>query len=165
MRVPPVAESITEGTPNQFNKQVGDFIELDEELATIETDKVDVSVNATQSGVIKQLLVGEGDVVTVDQEIAEIEAGEQVTTQSEKSKEPSSRAEDQPKPRQEPTSTVQAPAQEAEKPLKGEESPKQAPATTPSTPPAAGQPQAWGFRPSRAEEKASFWGKLPRINN
>src|SRR4051812_17926272 len=88
VRVPPMAESITEGTLNQFNKLVGDFIELDEELATIETDKIDVSVNAPQSGVIKQLLVGEGDVVTVDQEIAEIEAGEQVTTQSEKSKDP-----------------------------------------------------------------------------
>jgi 2-oxoglutarate dehydrogenase E2 component (dihydrolipoamide succinyltransferase) len=159
-----MAESITEGTINQFNKQVGDFIELDEELATIETDKIDVSVNAPQSGVIKQLLVGEGDVVTVDQEIAEIEAGKQVTTQSEKSKEPASRAEDRRKPEQEPTS-MQAPAQEAKKPPKREESPKQAPTTTPSTPPAAGQPQTWGFRPSRAEEKASFWGKLPRINN
>jgi 2-oxoglutarate dehydrogenase E2 component (dihydrolipoamide succinyltransferase) len=160
-----MAESITEGTLNQFNKLVGDFIELDEELATIETDKIDVSVNAPQSGVIKQLLVGEGDVVTVDQEIAEIEAGEQVTTQSEKSKDPASRVQDKPKSEQQPTSTVPAPAHEGEKPSKHEESPKQAPATTPITPPAAGQPQAWGFRPSRAEEKASFWGNLPRINN
>jgi 2-oxoglutarate dehydrogenase E2 component (dihydrolipoamide succinyltransferase) len=153
-----MAESITEGTLNQFNKLVGDFVELDEELATIETDKIDVSVNAPQSGVIKQFLVGEGDVVTVDQEIAEIEAGEQVTTKSEKSKEPALRVQDKSKSEQQPTSTGPAPAHEGEKPSKHEESPKQAPATTPITPPAAGQPQAWGFRPSRAEEKASFWG-------
>ena len=60
VRVPPMAGSIA-GTQNQFNKQVDDFIELDGELATIETDKGDVSVNAPQSGVIKQLLVREGE--------------------------------------------------------------------------------------------------------
>lgn len=35
-----MAESITEGTLKQWNKQVGDFVEQDEEIATIETDKV-----------------------------------------------------------------------------------------------------------------------------
>lgn len=35
-----MAESITEGTLKQWNKQVGDYVELDEEIATIETDKV-----------------------------------------------------------------------------------------------------------------------------
>lgn len=73
VRVPPMAESITEGTITQFGKQPGDFIEQDEEIATIETDKIDVSVNASHSGVIQKLLVGEGDTVTVDQDIAEIQ--------------------------------------------------------------------------------------------
>ncbi|CAG8181303.1 unnamed protein product [Penicillium olsonii] len=76
VRVPPMAESITEGTLSQFSKSIGDFIEMDEEFATIETDKIDVSVNATQSGIIQQLLVAEGDVVTVDQAIAEIQPGD-----------------------------------------------------------------------------------------
>jgi 2-oxoglutarate dehydrogenase E2 component (dihydrolipoamide succinyltransferase) len=35
-----MAESITEGTLKQFSKQVGDYVERDEEIATIETDKV-----------------------------------------------------------------------------------------------------------------------------
>lgn len=73
VRVPTMAESITEGTSTQFSRQVGDFIEQDDELATIETDKIDVSVNAPHSGVIQKLLVGEGDTVTVDQAIAEIQ--------------------------------------------------------------------------------------------
>ncbi len=34
------AESITEGTLKQWSKQVGDFVSQDEEIATIETDKV-----------------------------------------------------------------------------------------------------------------------------
>lgn len=71
-----MAESITEGTLGQFNKAVGDFIEVDEELASIETDKIDVSVNAPRGGVITRLLVAEGDAVVVDQEIAEIGPGD-----------------------------------------------------------------------------------------
>lgn len=40
VKVPQMAESITEGTLKQFSKQVGDYVEADEEIATIETDKV-----------------------------------------------------------------------------------------------------------------------------
>jgi 2-oxoglutarate dehydrogenase E2 component (dihydrolipoamide succinyltransferase) len=39
VKVPQMAESITEGTLKQFSKQVGDYVEADEEIATIETDK------------------------------------------------------------------------------------------------------------------------------
>jgi hypothetical protein len=35
-----MAESITEGTLKQWNKKKGDFVNADEEVATIETDKV-----------------------------------------------------------------------------------------------------------------------------
>jgi 2-oxoglutarate dehydrogenase E2 component (dihydrolipoamide succinyltransferase) len=72
-----MAESITEGTLKQFNKKVGDFVERDEELATIETDKVDVSVNAPEAGTIKELLVNEEDTVEVGQDLAKIEPGSQ----------------------------------------------------------------------------------------
>lgn len=40
VKVPQMAESISEGTLKQWSKQVGDYVELDEEIATIETDKV-----------------------------------------------------------------------------------------------------------------------------
>jgi 2-oxoglutarate dehydrogenase E2 component (dihydrolipoamide succinyltransferase) len=40
VKVPEMAESISEGTLKQFSKKVGDFVERDEEIATIETDKV-----------------------------------------------------------------------------------------------------------------------------
>ena len=40
VKVPQMAESISEGTLKQWSKQIGDFVELDEEIATIETDKV-----------------------------------------------------------------------------------------------------------------------------
>jgi len=40
VKVPAMAESISEGTLKQWNKQIGDYVEQDEEIATIETDKV-----------------------------------------------------------------------------------------------------------------------------
>ncbi|KAJ5690728.1 hypothetical protein N7462_005120 [Penicillium macrosclerotiorum] len=75
VRVPIMAESITEGTLTQFTKKAGEPIKQDEEIAIIETDKIDVSVNAPYAGVIQHLLVAEGDTVTVDQAIAELVPG------------------------------------------------------------------------------------------
>ncbi|CAG8894792.1 unnamed protein product [Penicillium nalgiovense] len=75
IKVPSMAESITEGTLKQFSKQVGDFVERDEEIATIETDKIDVSVNAPESGTIKEFLVSEEDTVTVGQDLVKLEPG------------------------------------------------------------------------------------------
>lgn len=40
VKVPQMAESITEGTLKSWSKQVGDTVAVDEEVATIETDKV-----------------------------------------------------------------------------------------------------------------------------
>lgn len=59
----------------QFSKQVGDYVEQDEEIATIETDKIDVSVNAPEAGTIKEWLVNEEDTVTVGQDLVNIDVG------------------------------------------------------------------------------------------
>ncbi|KAJ9111104.1 hypothetical protein QFC19_001303 [Naganishia cerealis] len=76
VKVPQMAESITEGTLKQWSKQVGDFVNQDEEIATIETDKIDVSVNAPMSGKIVELLANEDDTVQVGQDLLKIEPGE-----------------------------------------------------------------------------------------
>ncbi|KAF9269626.1 dihydrolipoamide succinyltransferase [Marasmius fiardii PR-910] len=76
VKVPQMAESITEGTLKSWSKQVGDSVAADEEVATIETDKIDVSVNAPKSGVIKELLAKEEDTVTVGQDLFVLEEGE-----------------------------------------------------------------------------------------
>lgn len=76
VKVPDMAESITEGTLAAFNKEVGDFVNLDETIATIETDKIDVEVNAPVSGTITKFLVDVEATVEVGQEIAEIEEGD-----------------------------------------------------------------------------------------
>lgn len=70
-----MAESISEGTLSQLLKKVGERVEADEELATIETDKIDVSVNAPEAGIVAQVFVQEGDVVTVGQDLVQLETG------------------------------------------------------------------------------------------
>lgn len=79
-----MAESISEGTLKQFSKQVGDYVELDEEIATIETDKIDVAVNAPAAGTIKEFLANEEDTVTVGQDLVKLELGGEPGQKAEK---------------------------------------------------------------------------------
>ncbi|VDB93802.1 unnamed protein product [Peniophora sp. CBMAI 1063] len=76
VKVPDMAESITEGTLKTWSKQIGDTVEADEEIATIETDKIDVSVNAPKAGKIVEFLANEEDTVRVGQDLFRIEYGE-----------------------------------------------------------------------------------------
>ncbi|KAI9654906.1 MAG: 2-oxoglutarate dehydrogenase complex E2 component [Alyxoria varia] len=85
-----MAESISEGTLKQFSKSVGDFVEQDEEIATIETDKIDVAVNAPEAGTIKELLAKEEDTVTVGQDLVKLEPGGAPAESSEQGEKPSS---------------------------------------------------------------------------
>nr|POF15283.1 putative dihydrolipoyllysine-residue succinyltransferase component [Quercus suber] len=95
VKVPEMAESISEGTLKQFSKKPGDYVELDEEIATIETDKIDVAVNAPAAGTIKEFLAKEEDTVTVGQDLVKLELGGSPGQSSEKAKdEPKSPATD-----------------------------------------------------------------------
>lgn len=145
VKVPQMAESITEGTLKQWNKKVGDYVELDEEIATIETDKIDVAVNAPEAGVLKELLANEEDTVTVDQEIAKIEAGAAPEGgeggKSEEAKEPpkekasteSAPSEGESKPEPKPEESKPEPTPESSKPQPPPE-PKKESAPKPSQP-------------------------------
>ncbi|BGP07761.1 2-oxoglutarate dehydrogenase E2 component (dihydrolipoamide succinyltransferase) [Rhodotorula toruloides NP11] len=73
VKVPSMAESITEGTLKQWLKQKGDYVEADEEVATIETDKIDVAVNAPKAGVLTELLANEEDTVAVGQDLFKLD--------------------------------------------------------------------------------------------
>ncbi len=68
-----MGESVTQGSIVAWRKQVGDFIAEGDPLVEVTTDKVDVEVPATVSGVVKQLLAAEGDTVSVGAALAEID--------------------------------------------------------------------------------------------
>ena len=72
---PAAGESVTEGTILEWHVKVGDFIKLDATIVEISTDKVDVELPAPASGTVVELLVAEGETVTVGQVIARIAVG------------------------------------------------------------------------------------------
>ncbi|OWB56046.1 hypothetical protein B5S28_g1936 [[Candida] boidinii] len=118
VKVPEMAESITEGTLSSFSKQVGEYVAQDETLATIETDKIDVEVNAPVGGIITELLVQPDDTVVVGQEIAKIEPG----AAPEGSAAPAP-AKEEPK-KEEPAAAASTPAAAAPTPAKEAPAPK-----------------------------------------
>ncbi|GAB7361263.1 hypothetical protein MBLNU230_g1323t2 [Neophaeotheca triangularis] len=134
VQVPEMAESITEGTLKQFSKQIGDYVEADEEIATIETDKIDVAVNAPEAGTIKEFLAKEEDTVTVGQDLVKLElggapSGGKKEQASEEPKSPASDAQEtssQPEGQQEESKSA-APKQESqpEAPKQQESKPEQ----------------------------------------
>ncbi|MEJ9210316.1 2-oxoglutarate dehydrogenase complex dihydrolipoyllysine-residue succinyltransferase [Bacillus smithii] len=75
IKVPELAESITEGTIAQWLKKPGDTVEKGEYIVELETDKVNVEVISEESGVITELKANEGDTVEVGQVIAVVDEG------------------------------------------------------------------------------------------
>jgi 2-oxoglutarate dehydrogenase E2 component (dihydrolipoamide succinyltransferase) len=75
VEVPAMGDSITEGSIAAVLKGPGDAVEVDEVIAQIETDKVTIDVRAPAAGVVVDVLVKEGDSVTVGQGVCTVEAG------------------------------------------------------------------------------------------
>ncbi|QLK86188.1 dihydrolipoyllysine-residue succinyltransferase [Staphylococcus sp. 17KM0847] len=75
VKVPELAESITEGTIAEWLKQVGDTVEKGEAILELETDKVNVEVVSEEEGTLQELLAEAGDTVEVGQAIAIVGEG------------------------------------------------------------------------------------------
>ncbi|UXR68778.1 MULTISPECIES: dihydrolipoyllysine-residue succinyltransferase [unclassified Staphylococcus] len=75
VKVPELAESITEGTIAEWLKEVGDTVEKGEAILELETDKVNVEVVSEEEGTIQELLAEAGDTVEVGQAIAIVGEG------------------------------------------------------------------------------------------
>jgi len=78
--VPTLGESITEATLGQWLKQPGEAVKADEPIASLETDKVAVEVNAPTAGVLAEHVASEGDTVQVGAVIARIQEGASAAT-------------------------------------------------------------------------------------
>ncbi|MBN9519914.1 2-oxoglutarate dehydrogenase complex dihydrolipoyllysine-residue succinyltransferase [bacterium] len=72
VRVPRAGESITEGTLNRWLKPDGAFVNVDDPLFELGTDKATQEVAAPTAGVLK-ILVKEGETVAVDSVVASID--------------------------------------------------------------------------------------------
>jgi len=75
IRVPQLPESVADATLVAWHKQPGDAIKRDENLADLETDKVVLEVPAPANGVVREIRIQSGTVVTSGQVLAIIEEG------------------------------------------------------------------------------------------
>ena len=71
--VPMLPESVTEATLMTWNKKVGDFVQRDENLIDLETDKVVLELPAQQAGKLVEIIEADGATVTAGQLLAKID--------------------------------------------------------------------------------------------
>jgi len=75
VKVPVLAESIPDATLLEWKKKPGEKVDRDELLIEVETDKVVLEVVAPESGVLEEIVKGDGETVHSDEVIARISEG------------------------------------------------------------------------------------------
>src|SRR3954466_2023810 len=73
--MPPMGDSVSEGSILEWHKQEGDEVSEDETLVEISTDKVDAEVPSPVSGTVVKIHAAEGDTVSVGSVLVEIAPG------------------------------------------------------------------------------------------
>jgi 2-oxoglutarate dehydrogenase E2 component (dihydrolipoamide succinyltransferase) len=109
VRVPQLSESVSEATLLAWHKKPGEYVQRDENLIDIETDKVVLEMPAPQAGVLTKIVKGDGGIVVSNEVIATIDTeakapapGKAAAAASAVNKEPRPEARAQPKPAAEP---------------------------------------------------------------
>src|SRR5690554_172640 len=77
--VPQLSESISEATLLNWKKQPGEAVEADEILIEVETDKIVLEVPAPSSGVLTEIVKGDGSTVVSGEVLARIDTAAQAT--------------------------------------------------------------------------------------
>jgi pyruvate/2-oxoglutarate dehydrogenase complex dihydrolipoamide acyltransferase (E2) component len=70
--MPQMGVSVAEGTVVEWKKQVGDWVQADEIIAAISTDKIDTDVEAPATGRVQEIIVDVGSTVDVGTVLARI---------------------------------------------------------------------------------------------
>ncbi len=147
--MPQLGESVTEGTVTRWLKDVGDFVEADEPLLEVSTDKVDTEIPAPASGVLLEILVAEDETVLVGATLATLGAALDSTTVAPVTAAPSPPATPMPSP---PPIPASAP------------SPPPSPASAPSPPPSPTPVPAAGSGTGGASYTTPIVRKFARDN-
>jgi 2-oxoglutarate dehydrogenase E2 component (dihydrolipoamide succinyltransferase) len=133
VNVPYLGDSITEGTIDEWVKNVGDFAEMDEVVVKIATDKVTAEVRAPVNCVVTKHFASPGSAIKVGSPLFSY-------TASDKAPEGAKKAAETPKPKEVPVAAAAAPPVAAVEKSKPQEAPKKEPeapkpSAAPMTPP------------------------------
>ncbi len=82
VRVPQLSESVSEATLLAWHKKPGEFVQRDENLIDIETDKVVLELPAPEAGVLTGIVKDEGGTVVSNELIATIDTDAKATAAS-----------------------------------------------------------------------------------
>src|SRR5919199_5531755 len=72
VQMPQMGVSVAEGTVVEWKKQVGDWVQADEIIASISTDKIDTDVESPATGRVQEIIVEVGTTVEVGTVLARI---------------------------------------------------------------------------------------------
>lgn len=140
MTVPDLGDSIEEGTISDWLKGPGDWVEVDETVVSLETDKVSVDIRAEATGQIVTLHAEVEDTVAVGEKLLDLQPGDIPEGEGSAAKAPEKAEQaDAPAP---------PPASEKKEEKKAEKAPSKAPAAPPA--PAA------SVSSNRTEEKVKM---------
>ena len=81
VKVPVLPESINEATVAAWHKKLGDYVEVDDVIVEIETDKVVLEVPAEEAGVLTEILAEEGETVNAQQVLALLDDDAEMTAE------------------------------------------------------------------------------------
>ena len=143
VEVPPMGDSITEGTVASVEVAVGDVVAADQVLVQVETDKVTIDVRSPESGTVSAISVEVDETVTVGQSVAEITPGDGPAEA------PAPVAEPEPEPAAEPEKAAPKPKAAAPKAAAPKAAAPKAAAPKPAAAPAAPAATATGSRGER----------------
>jgi pyruvate/2-oxoglutarate dehydrogenase complex dihydrolipoamide acyltransferase (E2) component len=73
--MPQMGVSVAEGTIVEWTKRPGDWVERDETVCLVTTDKIDVEIPSPAAGRLSRILVEPGDTVDVGTPLAELDSG------------------------------------------------------------------------------------------
>ena len=82
VKVPILPESISEATVAAWHKKPGDYVEIDDVIVEIETDKVVLEVPAEESGVLTEILAKEGETVSEQQVLGRLDDEAEISSET-----------------------------------------------------------------------------------
>ena len=73
VKLPPIAEGVDKANVSYWHRAAGDTVKEGEDLVELVTDKATFNLPAPVSGMVKEVLIQEGDEAKVGQVLARIE--------------------------------------------------------------------------------------------
>jgi len=78
LKLPKMGEGVIEATLTAWTKNIGDYIEEDDTVFEVATDKVDSEVPSEVSGILKEKLFDVNDVVKIGDVVAVLETDQEI---------------------------------------------------------------------------------------